>query len=539
MKRQSKKSGKKDSARQKNHGSVFTLLLGNYVIFTLLFVIALCLVFALFLFRVFTTARAIIPGDIEKYRYLLEAGNYSRFPVADIIGDDSFAVIFEQNERVYSSRPTGILFSSRELSLIPDYLDYPSIEVHTLNSDSLSSSTEVIFVTYDDDDSIFSSYIFDRDMRVIYESQPLLIEQMNSREFALFTDTLYSDYSLHRYSFTNQNGIDCVMVLFESISAAQKALGRIGRVLSDSIIGFIFVYCLLIFGFVLWLKPKIKQPLDMLRNALNSFKSGTNATLDYRGPREFVEIVDSFNDMSSRLAQSEQRRSALEADKQRLLADISHDLKTPITVISGYAKALCDDVVPPEEQTQYLRTIEKKAAGLNELINTFYQYSKMEHPDYRLELSSFDICNMLRDYIAEKYSELEYAGAKVSVDIPETHILCKIEPRELSRAFENLLANSISHNPAPITLYISLRYTEADVTILIADDGVGIPENIAASIFEPFVVGEPARTRSGSGLGLAVAKKIVEAHHGKITLLPRRSCQYSTAFEITLPRVEK
>ncbi|MEA5011599.1 MAG: HAMP domain-containing sensor histidine kinase [Angelakisella sp.] len=157
--------------------------------------------------------------------------------------------------------------------------------------------------------------------------------------------------------------------------------------------------------------------------------------------------------------------------------DISHDIKTPITVVQGYAKELCDGVIPVDERAKYLKTIEQKASGLNDLINTFYEYSKLEHPAYTLTQESVDICNYLRDYVAEQYAELELSGFTLEVDIPEEHIPCSIDRIQLRRAFANIIGNATKHNKAGTTLCFTLTPQADHARILLMDDGVGIPED--------------------------------------------------------------
>ena len=166
----------------------------------------------------------------------------------------------------------------------------------------------------------------------------------------------------------------------------------------------ILIYIVLIIIFIVWLNYKVKKPINILNEAIVEFKNGKRQNyLEYDGPQEFCDICDSFNDMSKKLYDSEQKRKKLEEDKQQMLADISHDLKTPITVIKGYSKAICDNLVDEDEIDQYLMTINRKADDLDELINTFHEYSKIDHPNYNFKFEKTDICEFTRIYLAQKY----------------------------------------------------------------------------------------------------------------------------------------
>ena len=162
----------------------------------------------------------------------------------------------------------------------------------------------------------------------------------------------------------------------------------------------------------------------------------------------------------------------------------------------------------------------------------------MEHPNYNLELKEKDICIFLRNYMADKYNEIDLQGYELEVDIPEERIICNIDQVELSRAFENIINNSIKHNESGTIISCSLSRQEDYVKIILADNGCGIPEAIKKDIFDPFVVGEKSRSKQGSGLGLAVSKKIINAHKGTISLIEPPRNHYKVEFEILIPIVK-
>lgn len=205
-------------------------------------------------------------------------------------------------------------------------------------------------------------------------------------------------------------------------------------------------------------------------------------------------------------------------------------------MIQGYAKAICDGLIPPEKQPDYLDTIYQKSNRLTGLIDTFHEYSKLEHPQFTLQTRQLDLCEVLREYLASKYNELELGGFVPEIEIPEQPIWCMLDKTAFLRVLENIAANAVRHNPTGTTLFFELESRDGQAILTLADNGVGIPPEIAERIFEPFVVGDESRsTRQGSGLGLAISHKIVTAHKGSIRLVqpPRPGC--STQFQITLP----
>ncbi|MBP3240865.1 MAG: hypothetical protein J6M92_10025 [Oribacterium sp.] len=322
---------------------------------------------------------------------------------------------------------------------------------------------------------------------------------------------------------------------------------------------------LLMLFFVFRINKSVLRPLNLLKSAMENFndKDDRLNPISYSGAKELEEICESYNDMASALRKSDEERKRLEEGRERMLAGISHDLKTPVTVIQGYANAILDGTIPPENLMTYVETIFKKSQVLSELINTFHEYSRLEHPDFALKKKRGDISEYLREYIANRYDELAIAGFELEVNIPDANIYAVFDQLELKRVFENLINNTIRHNPKGTTIYVELekpdvlivnrktstysdRQTDEKdkalaeaspmIRILFGDDGVGIPDDVRKSIFDPFVTGDESRkSGKGSGLGLAISKKIVEAHGGFIHLRERSETDHSTEYEILLP----
>lgn len=520
--------------KSNKRGSIFTLLLGNYILFTFILAAILTTLLIFYVLRTVGIIENIDTTQIMNYGRMLEEKRFQEFPSERLLGAKGFILVLDQQQNiVYHSTHEYELptFSADDIACIPQYSTTPEITVRNLTNAQGQRQIAVTVQENQSDTVAFREYILDENKRLIYKSDNLPMDTLTEVQYKLLTNNFSPEYSLLKHQFQADDGASYTMLLFGDRNVMLTA---VGRAWSSFFILLGLAYGTMVFFFILWLNRRIKKPLHLLCQELNSFESGKSHQATYQGPREFVEIFDSFNDMSQRLQRSEEERQHLERAKQKMLADISHDLKTPITVIQGYAKALCDGVAPPDEQTQYLQIIEQKATGLNELINTFYQYSKMEHPDYSLTLAPYDICNYLRDFVADRYAGLELAGFLLEVDIPEQHIFCNIDTVQLGRAFDNIVNNSVKHNPKGTTLYFSLQPRRNCVRILLADNGIGIPDEIQQMIFEPFVVGEESRCSHGSGLGLSIAKKIVEAHHGTIQLLKPYS-HYSTVYKILLP----
>ena len=284
------------------------------------------------------------------------------------------------------------------------------------------------------------------------------------------------------------------------------------------------------------MKRRIVKPLGRLSDEMEQLSLSELQEIDMpsSGLMEFDEITMSFERMSERLRTSENERRSLEEGRAKMLADISHDLKTPITVIQGYSKAVLDGIADEETMRRYLVAIFNKSQLMSELINQFHEYSKLDHPQFELSFEKRDICEYLREYLAMRYEELELAGCELETEIPEDVVIMRFDGSQLKRVFENIINNSLRHNSGSMTIFTELSVRDGSVIIRLGDDGKGIPESIREHIFEPFVTGNEARTSgSGSGLGMAISKKIIEAHGGELSLLPFTG--KGTTYEIKLP----
>ena len=267
----------------------------------------------------------------------------------------------------------------------------------------------------------------------------------------------------------------------------------------------------------LYHKRTIKRPLDKIILGMESLRSGDyDMRIDIKTEAEFDEIVKTFNVMADRLAAEKTERERLTKNKNRILLELSHDIRTPIATIKSCANALEAGLVPEERIQGYYHTIDMKANRVRALSDDMFTMLKMDDPNYTLNLENANMCEYLRRLCAEYYNEVSEAGFAFVIDIPEKEIFSEIDINLFSRVVGNLLTNAIKYNDTGSI--ISVRFTASDqLTLEIADDGQPIDSTLAAEIFNAFSRGDKARkTNGGTGLGLAISKMIVEKHGGKI-----------------------
>ncbi len=204
-------------------------------------------------------------------------------------------------------------------------------------------------------------------------------------------------------------------------------------------------------------------------------------------------------------------------EKSMLFANITHDLKTPITTIMGFSKALYDEEVTDEiEKKELLNSIYGKSKRVNELLDLMFQYTKLDGLDYEMKLQEQDVGRLIKEVIAHHYNEFEEKNIEINIEIPGKSIKRKLDNVEFSRAISNLLVNAYRHNKSGNKVVIRLEEDEA-IKIVVADNGENINDEMKEVIFNPFISGDESRnSKGGSGLGLAITKKIVEKHGGSI-----------------------
>lgn len=211
---------------------------------------------------------------------------------------------------------------------------------------------------------------------------------------------------------------------------------------------------------------------------------------------------------------AEELRMVYEKKRNLMLSDIAHDLRTPITTIAGYSKALNDDMVVSEEKKrEYLQAIENKSARMSDLINLLFDYVRLDSANYGLRKDEIDLPELLRTIAASLYSDIEEKGMEFEISIPEEVHMISLDRVQFSRVIVNLINNAMKHNEAGTTISLEMKKEKDKIQIIVSDNGSLIPAFLVEHIFEPFAMGDASRNaQSGSGLGLSIAKKIVEMH---------------------------
>lgn len=515
------------------------MVLGKYVVFSIVLVI---LLFVMLFAAVWNAGKyQNVPHIIELAEKFSETKeeDYESIDVEKLLGETGYVQILDEKKQViYSNnkKHEDEKYTDYELSYISEHDNFAMVTIEKYKNEDGATDRVISNIIYKESGEEVKNdvYVVDENLNVLYSSENKHKDRLTQREYNLLTRNATSNYVLSKCTFKDTDGDKRILLAFSPKSVGND-LKRMKQAFLALLIEFIVVYFLLLLLFSLWVSIRVKKPLRLLNQAMSDISSGNRGKLlEYSGPKEFVEICDNFNEMSQALDDAEQENLRLQEEKQKMIADISHDLKTPITVIKGYAGAVCDGLTTQEEQQRYLQTIYKKSEELTELINEFHEYAKFDHPDNSVVFEPQDICEFTREYFAERYNEFDIGGYSLEIEIPENSIMVNLDQKKFKRVYDNITGNFFKYNERGGTFFCTIAHEGGQVKIVLADDGKGVPPDIQSTLFDPFVVGEKARSQNGSGLGLPLAKKIVDKHGGSIELTRLTGQGIGCEFVITL-----
>ncbi|MFZ5988247.1 MAG: sensor histidine kinase [Bacillota bacterium] len=289
------------------------------------------------------------------------------------------------------------------------------------------------------------------------------------------------------------------------------------------VISFVFTNIALILNF----SKSILKPLAKLQEAAGKISGGS---LDFEviedGDAQIRELCRVFEQMRLKLMESMYTQDKYDDSRKMLLSSISHDLKTPITSIKGYVEGILDGVAnTPEKVHKYLRTVYSKSVHIDRMIDDLLLYSKLDLNQIPFDLEKTDIVKFFEDCIYEIEAELEKANIKIGLhnELQESRYVL-IDRDRVRRVVINIIDNSRKYmNKDQGQIDIFLRETGSSIIVEIRDNGAGIDEKDLPYIFDRFYRADSARgVMNGSGIGLAIAKQIIEGHEGKIWARSRR-----------------
>ena len=276
-------------------------------------------------------------------------------------------------------------------------------------------------------------------------------------------------------------------------------------------------------GFLTYYVAKsILTPIQQLSIAAKKIRDGDfDYQIAVQRKDELGELSRTFEAMRLKLKEAQAAQKQYEKNRQELIAGISHDLKTPLTTIKGYIKGIQDGLAKtPEKLGQYMSVIQKAVENMDRLIDELFLYSKLDLKQIPFRFEKVDLYPFFKDLIEELTFQFEKENGTATLFADQTQsYVVKADRDQLKRVVSNIIQNSLKHmDKAEKKIEVRLIAHPDAVTVEIHDNGRGIKPEDLPHIFERFYRTDPSRNRStgGSGLGLSIAKKIIEAHNGTI-----------------------
>ncbi len=259
-----------------------------------------------------------------------------------------------------------------------------------------------------------------------------------------------------------------------------------------------------------FLSRRIQAPVKALTLATRKLGQGDfSQRVESKDKGELGELAQTFNSMASDLEQAEKSR-------QNMVADVAHELRTPLSNIQGYLEAARDGILDVNSDT--INSVYEEATLLSRLVNDLQELSLAEAGQLKLDCQEEDINKLIQQSVSSIQAKAVEKGITVSIELPESLPPVNIDQYRIGQVLRNLLENAITHTGKDGTITVSARQHDNWVEVSVIDTGEGISPEELPNIFERFYRVDKSRTRTtgGSGLGLTITKRLVEAHGGKI-----------------------
>ncbi len=328
----------------------------------------------------------------------------------------------------------------------------------------------------------------------------------------------------------------------EHVRAMARHLGQDARLAEDLFSGFRQALNLAVLlavgasvavaaGVATFVARRIAEPLEAMRQAAQRIASGRyEERVPVASQDELGELADQFN----RMAASLQR---LEGMRRDLVADVAHELRTPLSGLAGYLEGLLDGVLDPSPKV--LSQMQREVRRLRRLVDDLDEVSRVEAGQVRLRLVPIPLSEVVEGVLARLADQFRDKRITVSTELPRHLPRVRADPDRVAQILTNLLGNALQYTPPGGRVSVRARHADGEVAVAVTDTGIGIPAEHLPYVFDRFyrVDRSRSRDRRGTGIGLTIAKGLVELQGGRIWAESPGPGQGST-FTFTLPVAE-
>lgn len=295
---------------------------------------------------------------------------------------------------------------------------------------------------------------------------------------------------------------------------------------------FIIVILGLICALFVFLFVRQRKQLEQMLNILMENKNGDNRKVFVKGNGVVSEIGFEINDLISTYNKELSQQKKLEQVNKELLTSLSHDVRTPLTSLLGYLDALENGIVDGVEKEEYIKIARKKAYDLKRLVDTLFDWFKIDSKEMKLSMQNTDICELTKEIVIDWLPTLEQKEIIPKIEIPDEEWMVELDLDAYKRIVSNLIENAVEHSGCSC-LKIAVKRDNDMISIIIKDNGIGIAKDKLLHIFERLYKGDRARSKHSSGLGLCIVKELMEMQGGRVAV--QSNVGEYTEFIIELP----
>lgn len=306
------------------------------------------------------------------------------------------------------------------------------------------------------------------------------------------------------------------------VTDVENMIPELQEFVIDILVVIAWVLVFTAFLLVFWIYRAVMKPLRKMQTAAQNIKEGNlDFELKWETEDEMGQLCQDFEEMRKRLKANAEEKLAFDKENKELISNISHDLKTPVTAIKGYAEGIMDGVADtPEKMDKYIRTIYNKASEMDTLINELTLYSKIDTNRIPYNFNTISVNAYFDDCAEELALELESKNTEFGYfNYVDDDVKIIADAEQIKRVINNIINNSLKYMDKKKGK-INLRVKDVGdfVQVELEDNGKGIAAKDLTNIFDRFYRTDASRNSSkgGSGIGLSIVKKIVEEHGGKI-----------------------
>ena len=340
--------------------------------------------------------------------------------------------------------------------------------------------------------------------------------------YGTFAEETLSVFSAISYDYT----IPGYVVIHYPMSSIMERQQNI-LLVSYMTLGIIFVLSLLI---LLVFADQVYIPLSQVTTAAEKYAEGDlKYTFDVNRTDEMGYLCAQLNYMASRLSEQED-------NQKKFIANVSHDFRSPLTSIRGYLEAMVDGTIPPEMHEKYLSIVLNETERLTKLTNSLLTLNNLNTTGMVLDISDFDINQVIKDTIATFEGACKNKMLKMSLVLSGQELFVSADMTRIQQVLYNLIDNAIKFSEDGKTITIETTEKNETIFVSVKDEGIGIPKESLKNIFDRFYKTDLSRgkDKKGTGLGLSITKEIIKAHHENINVIS--TVGVGTEFIFTLPR---